>query len=299
MFGIIPFILIVISIVTIIVVVVRKFPQLTLLDVENIPEVVMEKKKDKILKKRIDKKTVEQRKVLKSWFVPIVRVSKQLQLKFRKYVGKVERGVSKNTLERVQNKKKIIRKESGSGINQLLEQAKSNSDHGDLEGAEKKYIAVIRLEPKQKQAYRGLADVYMRQNQYEQARETYEFILQLDSKDDAVLIKLAELYELTGDNAEAIEYYQKAVLLNPNLSNRFAKLADLLNQIGQYSTALEAIEQAVDLEPENPKYLDMLTEISIMVGDQELALEAYSRLRMANPENQKLEAFKNRIDKMA
>ena len=50
MLNFIPFILIIISLLVIIVVVGKKFPQLSLLDVDSIPEAQLKGKKDKILK---------------------------------------------------------------------------------------------------------------------------------------------------------------------------------------------------------------------------------------------------------
>jgi len=51
MYSILPFALIIISLAIIIIIVVRRYPQLTLLDVDSIPEVKIEKKKVELLKK--------------------------------------------------------------------------------------------------------------------------------------------------------------------------------------------------------------------------------------------------------
>ena len=70
---------------------------------------------------------------------------------------------------------------------------------GALEMAEKKYIEAVRLDPKSKDAYRGLGDVYLRQGHIAEAKETYAFVAQLDPNDDYVFIKLSELAEQEGD----------------------------------------------------------------------------------------------------
>ncbi|MFH1286567.1 MAG: tetratricopeptide repeat protein [Candidatus Magasanikbacteria bacterium] len=299
MFNLIPFILIAGAIIVLIIIIIQKFPQLTLLDVDNIPEVVAEKKKDTIIKKRIEKKSVEQRKAMKKFSKPILEMLKKVQLQFRKYVGKVERNVVKERSGRI-----LRRKESGkppkrvNDTKEILRYAKEMAEQGDLDLAEQKCISVIRIEPKNVEAFEILAEVYVGQKQFDEAKETYEFLLQLDPKHENAMIKLSEILEERGDVEGSLKLYENLVLQNPNISSRFAKMGDLFIQIGQYDTAYEAVIQASELEPENPKYLDMLTETSILSGKQEQAQEAYERLRMANPENQKLRSFRERIDKM-
>ena len=62
MFNIIPFLFVVIPLVLAIVIVVRKFPQLVLLDVESLPEVKEGKRKETYLRKRAGIKAQKQKK---------------------------------------------------------------------------------------------------------------------------------------------------------------------------------------------------------------------------------------------
>ena len=56
MYDYIPFILIVGSLAVILRLIIRKYPQLTLIDVDGIPQVREEKKKDEFLRKRVEKR---------------------------------------------------------------------------------------------------------------------------------------------------------------------------------------------------------------------------------------------------
>lgn len=297
-YSIIPLLIILLSLAVIIVIIVRKFPQLSVLDVDSLPEVKEEKKKDEFLKKRAKKRNTGSHKKVMEKLAPLVQSAKEFQLSFRQYVGKVERSIVKEDAKKRETAKPEQKKEMDNELRSLLHDAAHALEQGDLESAEKKYIAAIRIDTKSSEAYRGLGDVYFAQEQFDEALETYGFLLQLEPKNDAVIVKLAELCEKKGEIEQAIEYYQQALLINANLSNRFAKAAELLMQLDQYETAAEAIAEAVDLEPQNPKYLDMLVEISIMGANKDAARDAYERLRMVNPENQKLAAFKDRIGKM-
>ena len=282
----------------IVVIIIRKFPQLTLLDVESLPEVKQSKKKNEVLKKRAKKDHIKSKKEWKSKAEPLLNKFKNVQANFRKYVGKIESAVVKEKEKKSATKIDTVKPEKKDKLRSLLHDAKFACDEGELEMAEKNFIAAIRIDTMNRDAYLGLAEVYCKQGQVNEAAETYNFLLQINEKDDLVLARLGDLSAEKKDFEKAIEYYQRSVLVNHNLSNRFARLAELLQELGEHETALEAVSQAVELEPQNPKYLDMLVEISIMVGDKKLAEEAFQQLRMTNPDNQRLDILKDKIQRI-
>lgn len=297
--GIIPLVLIVASCIVIATIVFRKFPQLSVLDVENIPEVKEERKKESFLKKKVERRAEEAKKRRTMQWRPIMEQLRRWQLAFRSYVGRLERRIMHAATREKTAAGGAEEKSGGTApIRLLLRDARGAMERGDFETAEKKYIGAIRLDPKHKDAYRGLGDVYVEQGHTAEAKETYMFASRLDPSDDAILVALSELAEEEGDTGKAVEYLQRAILLNDNLSSRFARLGDLLTELRQYPTALEAVKQAVDLEPQNPKYLDMLASTAILTGDKALAEEAIQALRMVNPENQRLAVLKDQREKM-
>lgn len=298
-YSLLSFILIIVPLAIIIVIVIRKFPQIALLDVDNMPEVKAGKKKDEVLKKRVEENAQKAKKDWLKKLGPVLDFLKKIQNNFRSYVTNIYNKVEQESkkVDKEKPEKEISEKKQQS-LFTLLHEGDTAKDNGDFETAEKKYITAIKIDPKNADAYRGLAEVYSKQEQLDEAKETYKFVLHLKPHDDEILVKLAEIFEEEGDTKEAIEYYQKAVLAKDSYPHRFVKLAELLGSIGEYETALEAISQAVELEPNNPKYLDILAEMSIMSGDKETAEEAYQKLRMTNPDNQKLVSFKERIGKL-
>jgi len=285
MYSIWPFVFILLSLAAIVVVIVRKFPQLTLLDVDSIPEVKAGKKKDEYLKKKVDKQAKEFDKLREKVVKPLIQKLKEVQLSFRKYVGEVQ----KKVMEQAEKDAKKTGKKSKQNLKALIREGEQAMSDEDLDAAEKKFIEAVRINPKNKQAYFGLGKVYHKQGEYADAVEALEFLLTLDPEDDAVLVELAEVAEDRGDTAKAIEYYEKSVLVEDGKATRFIKLAELMEKLGKHEPALEAVQQAVELEPQNPKYLDKLVEISVECGNKDLAEQAYKELRMVNPENKKLE----------
>ncbi|HAZ28950.1 MAG TPA: hypothetical protein DCY48_04230 [Candidatus Magasanikbacteria bacterium] len=298
MATILPFFLILLSLATIIVIVIRKFPRISLLDVDNLPEVKLERKKDEFWKKRVEEKAKVSQKELSARLRPFFQRLKDIQLQFRQYVGKVERLLMQEKIRRFSGTG-TKDKTQAEDIRTFLQEGQFALANGSYEDAEEKFLSVIRLDQKNVDAYRGLGDVYYKLKKFDEAEETFQFLIQLDPEEDQTFVRLGELKEEEGNVVQAIEYYQQAILLNPNISSRFARLADVLREAGQQESALAAIQEAVELEPQNPKYLDNLTEVSILAGDKKLAEQALQQLRMVNPENQKIDILKDKIEHMA
>ena len=299
MYDYIPFILIVGSLAEILRLIIRKYPQLTLIDVDGIPQVREEKKKDEFLRKRVEKKAKADKTKSKAKVDKVMKMFKQWQLHFREYVGKVERNLLKKHEEKKENEpveKKMKRAEK---TESLVTQGQRAMDRHALEEGENKFIEAIRLNPKDKDAYYGLLCVYLLQEQLDEANQTGKYLLSIDKDNDQAFAKMAEVAEKRGKIGKAIEYLQQAVLISDMLPQRFDKLAYLLKEAGENDSALEAATQAVQLEPKNTKYLDNLLDLAIMVSSKELAEETFANLRMVNPDNAKLPAFKQRIDELA
>lgn len=274
----------------------KKFPQLSNLDLENLPQERDRRKKREMISKRV----LSERQHLFLEFLnrtkPVKKLWGQLQLRFRIYVGKIERLLHHEQRAKVIEEKAIAPTEAVENkLNSLIQDGNYNLNEGDFDKAEELFIAAIKLDPKCGPAYRGLADTYLAGGNLVEAEETYQFLLQLQPNDDAAMVKISEMLEKKGDLDEAINYLQQAVVLNDSLSSRFYHLAELLIKAGQPAIARESIVQAVELEPRNPKYLDLMTETGILCGDKELAERGFQELRLVNPQNNKLESFQARI----
>ena len=294
------FLIIIISAISVIgFLVIRKFPQMANLDIHNLPEEKIYRKKREIINKRIEKSSNLLKEKFSKILVPVGKIWGKLQLQFRIYVGKIERLLHHEQSLKTKLKRKVAsNEENEQRIGQLISDGEQQLKDGNYDKAEEAFIAAIKIDPKSAVAYRGLGDTYLAKNSTEEARQTYKFLIKMELDDDSVLVKLAEIAESQGDLEEAIEYYQQAVLVNDSFSPRFYHLAELLLKAGQPQVAKESILQAVELEPQNPKYLDLLIEIAIICGNKDLALKGYGELRLVNPENQKLHSFKDRIYKI-
>ncbi|HOX60909.1 MAG TPA: tetratricopeptide repeat protein [Candidatus Magasanikbacteria bacterium] len=296
-YSLAPFALVVIALAIIITIVARRLPQLTLLDVDSLPEVKEGKKKDEIIRKKAIKKIVETKESRREALAPFFARIHAWRERFWNYLRRLEKSIiseSKKKKTAMSNKTDISLEE----MRAIIRGGDYHLERGELEAAEQKYIEAIKLDAKNVDAYYGLGNVYLRNDHLAEAEETFKFLLRLQPNNCMAVDKLGELAERKGDTQKAIEYYSKCVLMDDAKASRYAKIAELMLSAGAPDTACEAARQAVDIEPQNPKYLDLFIESSIISGNKKLAEDGFQRLRMVNPENQKLSSFLDRIETM-
>lgn len=304
MFSIIPLFLIIVSLGAIVVIVARKYPELTLLDLDTIPDRKEKQKKKEILSRKASQRSKAQQDKLLDRLAPVKRAWDTTQSSFRTYVKKL-----KDDVESAKQQQKGKRKVSPApvtastekkevSVEELLRQGERALEEGRFQEAESICIRAIEKDQKYAAAYVGLGDVYRAQQQFAEAKETYLFAKKLDAKNVSLLVKLATLAEEAEDWGAAIGYYQEAVLVEDTNASMFAKLSELLLNADEAKSAHEAMSQAVELNPKHIPYLDKLAELSIMVQDQNRAEEAVQAIRMIDPAYSRLDLLKDRIAEM-
>ena len=311
-YSLFPFILIILSLAVIIVIIVRKFPQLSLLDVDTIPEVKEGKKKDEMLRKRAHEAQVREPNKGANLEHLVGRLSlwwKTLQRRLREFVqfiyDRLQEEKRKEQAERTAKTKTTSNADGTSSldndekvIRDLINQGNHALQEGNLDLAEKKFISIIRMDAKHAEAYAKLGFVYLEQKQLEEAKQTFEFLLQLVPENYEAYMRLAEIAEQERQLSVAVEYYQQAVLLADDKPEIYSRMATLLVELDHYDTARIAMKEAVEIQPNNPRYLDMLIELDIICGKKDDARTHLEAFRMVNPENKKISLLKEKIDRM-
>ncbi len=143
----------------------------------------------------------------------------------------------------------------------LLREAEEFERQSRYEEAERKYIAVVSLDPRNVDAYEGLGNLYLRMRKYAEAREALNFILKFRPDDASVLVSRGEVELAEGKPADALPHFARATVLRPG----------------------------------NPKYLDFFIETAILVGNRAEARRGLERMREVNPENNKIGEWDRRI----
>jgi predicted Zn-dependent protease len=263
----ISIILVVVALIIIATIILKKFPALAILDVENIPGQKEAKFKEEIIKKRIERNFSKWGGFfIKVWHFFNSITSKPLHQAYEKL---------KEVKDFYRRNKKLTLAERREHVRNLFLIAEESLKNDDLEKAENSLIEIISLEQKNLTAFVDLADVYAAGKKWPEARQTLGYALKLakSSKDNYFF----------GDITVQKIYFSLA-LVNKSIDDN--------------KEALDNISEALEIEPNNPKYLDLAIELAISESKKNFAMEMFNRLEDANPENAKLAEIKEEITQM-
>lgn len=270
----IPLIIIGLAIVIILAIIVRKFPALAILDVENIPGEKEIKFKEQIMKSRVERDLA-----LFSGYTSRIWLwlSKRFGSVLKYYQEKLKR-VRVNYKATAQ----ISWEEKQLQIQKLVadaEEAVKKEEEGE---AEEKLLEAITLDQKNLAAFFRLGRLYESQRKWSEARETLQYALKLSLK------RLEQSESLEGAESVSEVTPQEIHFL----------LAGVEKEAGDIEAALENIREALELESASPRYLDLILDLSIIKKDRDLAIEYWQKLAAVNPENQKLEEWQKKISEL-
>lgn len=259
MYNIIPLILICISLFIILAIVIRKFPALANLDIENMPAEKEARFKEQIITGRMQKSLAKWR----------VRFGK-----FFGFIGGKIGGLFSFTQKKLQEVKNNYSPEKTpvpaadreSLIMELFSKNESLNDWDNFDEKESNLIRIIEIDPRQAEAFIVLGNLYSANKKHEEAKQAFAHVLKLLGNEE--------------NDKQAEVYYD---------------LAAVYKETGELENSLETIKMAAKISPNNPRYLDALLEISIINKDKKTAMEALNKLSEANPENGKLAEFKEQI----
>jgi tetratricopeptide (TPR) repeat protein len=261
MYNLLPFIFIILSLAVIVVIIIRRFPAIASLDVDNIPEEKEARIKEQILGSRLKKNFVK-------W---TSKISKFFKWANKGLVSRTEQFYNKLVDVKASYNEENVASEQDKGerVAKLFEELEELDEREDFEQCEAKLIEIIGLDSKNAKAFEKLGDIYYENKQYSEAKRTYEHALKLIGEDEAET--RAEIY---------------------------FDLASVSKNKNELDQALSYIKEALRDTPNNPRFLDTLMEISIMNKDKVLAKSTYDKLAKVNPENQKLEEWGKKIEEI-
>lgn len=255
--------LIILCLIIILIIALKKFPALAILDTENIPEEKENKFKEKIIRERFerdfDKYTSSVFKVLSFIYNKSKGVFKLLHNNLKKVKEKYQKEKQGETPQKKQDV-----------FGGLIKQAQELANQEEYQKAEQKYIEALALNDKSLFATFNLAEVYWDMKNYKEAKETYDYALKLAKHED--------------NKREQAEIYYD--------------LSQIHKQEEDIFKAIDAIHSALEVEENNPRFLDFLLELEIKNEDKKAAREVYDKLKTINPENKKLEEYQQALEEM-
>lgn len=287
--------LVVVLLGVIIFIIAKKFPIISSINTDAIPEQKMKEVKNGLLEKRLRRKFVNVKIKTSFHLKPIADKIKigfqnlynQILEMEKKYQKKAKEVATPEEKEELKKKTSI-----------LLEEGERLNKEENFKEAEKKYIEIISFDHKKIEAYKGLGEVYFNMKDFQHAKEIFKHVLKLDSESDAAYSSLGTIAAYEGHLEEAKEDYLHSLVINNKLATHHINLGETYKSLGDCQKALDSFKEAFKLEPNNPKILDSLIEACIECKDKSLAKETWQKLKEANPENEKLSEFKERIDQI-
>jgi len=262
MYNIIPLILICVSLFVIIIVVVRRFPALANLDVENMPAEKEARFKEQIITGRLQKSMAK-------WKTGFGKLFGFIGGKFGAFFGFIQKKLQEAKKNYSNHPAALPAKDKEVMVKELAAKNSNLDDREDFSSKEANLIRMIEVEPRNAETFIVLGSLYASNKKHEEAKQALAHGLKLLGDED--FDKQAEVY---------------------------CDLAEVYEQTGELDDALETIKMAAKISPNNPRYLDSLLEISIMNKDKTTASEALEKLTAVNPENGKLAEFKEQIEEL-
>lgn len=128
-------------------------------------------------------------------------------------------------------------------------------------GEEQVLLEKIKQEPKNFSHYETLGKLYLKQENYADARDIFTYLVGHVPGNPDFHAKLAHSSFCLGDFKLSAQHYQKSLDLDKMHPNRYYNLGLALERLEKYEQAKEAFKKALEMDPENPKYADAANKV--------------------------------------
>ncbi|MBW3538480.1 tetratricopeptide repeat protein [Candidatus Parcubacteria bacterium] len=149
--------------------------------------------------------------------------------------------------------------------------------------AEKALLELIKLDPKNADAYTRLGMVYAALQNYSDSIECFRMVTRLQPT-PAGFSSLGSVYYQVKNYPKAAAAYERALALEP-AAIRYLTLARTYQKMNNNPKFIAALEQATAMEP-NERALLLLAKTYLTSRNKPKALEAYERVLELNPRQQ-------------
>ncbi len=259
-----PILIILIAFLIIVFIILRNFPALAVLDVNNIPEEKEEMVKEKIIKARIKRKFSFFDKFFKIILDYFNKAANSLWLKLDDFKERKKKIKEEKSLENLSPSEKN---------KHLFFKAKNSIFQENWIEAEKFLIELISIDDRSFKAFFLLGDVYFQEEKWQEAKQTLLYAL-----------KLAELQE------DSIDFN--------DLSNLKYSLALVNKELNDIGAAIKSVDSLLEMAPNNPRYLDLMLDLCIINKDKISALNFLDKIKEVNPDNNNISDWQEEIDKI-
>ena len=117
--------------------------------------------------------------------------------------------------------------------------------------AEEAYGHVLKLEPDNLDALRGIGDIDYDKQHYDEAIAAYEHYLKKKPDDPEVRTDLGTMYLYTGNADQAVVQYKKAIASKPGFFQAYYNMGIAYAQMNKPDDAAATLKQAIALAPDD------------------------------------------------
>jgi len=156
---------------------------------------------------------------------------------------------------------------------------------GQIEEAEKQYLAINRIQPSY-QNYNGLGVFYYQEGQFEKAAVAFKRATELNPH-HILFLSMSNSYSKLGKVDEAIEAAKKSVESKPTCLECRIELGDLFMKKAQRENALREYQAAFDASSADYRPNLKLAWLYIKMGNKEGAFRHYNLLKTIAPDRLK------------
>lgn len=167
----------------------------------------------------------------------------------------------------------------------FLQQAEEELEHQNYAEAERKFIKVIEKDPHNAQAYSGLGKLYLAQKKYEEAAQTFKFLTKHYPEVDGYYSSLGRSYHGLKLYEQAVAAFERAIELAPDIPKRYVNLGITLEAQKHVEEAILNYRRAVEMEKDNTQFLIVLAEALAKKGDKDEAEVLLEQILVLEPTN--------------
>lgn len=159
----------------------------------------------------------------------------------------------------------------------LLARAQQYIERGIPDAAADMYQQILKTDPAQTDALRGLADLHIREGKYREARSALEEYVKTKADDVYALNDLGVIHLLMNQPEEAATVFHTAYELNDEITTSLFNLILALQRMNRHAEAMEAIDAFLEKNENDPNGWKLKAQLLAEDGMYEDALFAIRR----------------------
>lgn len=291
MITIIPLAVIIIGLGVILIIASRHYKQALTLDVADLPEEKEARLKSSLLEQRVFRKFYGAGQILSRIFSPLAKAAGSFYRRLQNRLKALERFYrfhSSSPLPDSNGKTEVK-------LNELKDCALAALESGDWRKAEQSFLAILKINPNEPEAYEGLGKTYLKMESWDEAAETFSYVNKQWPERDLAYASLGAIAAQSGKWEQAKDHYLHALSINNEVVDYHSRLAEIYLELDEKEKALSSLQKAQALEPNNPRLLDQLLQVCIIVKNKDLAQEVLQKIKTANPDHGKLGDLEKKV----